>query len=217
MNSCVHIMMRSFQRFIVLSAFMAVLLSGCAEKGPILLSVGYPIPEGQPAVAAKAVVGVSPFKDERGKRESLIGMRTIPSGMQNDLVVEGTVSGLVTAALKNALKARGFAVKDVPAWDLTAQGMKSGRTGLMLGGVIKKLWLDSKAPNLNTHVAASVQLKITAGDPAGGKIIKTLDVESSVEQDVLYSDSKLEEILSEAIGGAIDQIFNDDDLKKKLQ
>ncbi len=195
-----------------------LLLAGCAEKGPILLSVGYPLPEGKPAAAkAKVVVGVSSFKDERGKTESLIGSRTIPSGQQNDLVVQGTVSGLVAASLKDALKARGITVKDVPQWDLTAEGMKADRIGLLFGGAIKKLWLESTATTLKTHLAATVQLKITAGNPADRKIIKTLDVESSVEQDVLYSTSKLEEVLSEAIGGAIDQIFSDEDLKQKLQ
>jgi uncharacterized lipoprotein YajG len=83
--------------------------------------------------------------------------------------------------------------------------------------VIRKLWLESTAVSLKTHVAASVQLRIVAGDPADGKIVKTLNVESSVEQDVLYSPSNLEDALSQALGGAIDQIFNDDDLKKKLQ
>jgi hypothetical protein len=42
-------------------------------------------------------------------------------------------------------------------------------------------------------------------------------VESTVEQDVLYSTSKLEEVLSDALAGAIDQIFKDDDLNKKLR
>ncbi len=205
------------RQLIVLSALAVLFLAGCAEKGPILLSVGYPAPEGKTPAATKAVVGVSSFKDERGKTESVIGSRTIPSGLQDDLVVQGTVSGLVAASLKEALKARGFTVKDVSPWDLTAEGMKSDRIGILFGGVIKKLWLESTGSILKTHLAASVQLKITAGNPADRKIIKTLDVESSVEQDVLYSPSKLEEVLSEALGGAIDQIFSDEDLKQKLQ
>jgi hypothetical protein len=200
-----------------ISALALVLTAGCAEKGPILLDIGYPVPEGKPAAAGKVVAGVAPFRDDRGKPESVLGRRTIPSGLQNDLVIQGTVSGIVAASLKDALKARGITVKDVPVWDRTAEGMKADGIGILFGGVIRTLWLQSTAETLNTHLVASVQLKIVAGDPAGGKIMKTIDVESTVEQDVLYSTAKLEEVLSEALAGAIDQIFNDDDLNKKLR
>ncbi len=207
---------KTIRRFVI-SVLAVIFLAGCAEKGPVLLTIGYPPPEGKPAAKGKVIVGVSTFRDDRGKPDSVIGLRTIPSVLQNDLVVQGTVSGLVAASLKDALKARGFTVKDVPAWDLTAEGMKTEGISLLFGGAIKKLWIESTAVSLKTHVAASVQLKIVAGDPSDRKIIKTLNVESSVEQDVIYSPENLEDALSEALGGAIDQIFNDDDLKKKLQ
>jgi uncharacterized lipoprotein YajG len=200
-----------------ISALALVFIAGCAEQGPILLDIGYPAHEERPAATSKVVAGVSPFRDDRGKPESTLGRRTIPSGLQNDLVVQGTVSGLVAASLKDALKARGITVKDVPGWDRTAEGMKSEGIGLLFGGVIKTLWLESTATTLKTHLIASVQLKIVAGDPADRKIIKTINVDSTVEQDVLYSTSKLEEALSEALAGAIDQIFNDEDLNKELR
>lgn len=209
--------LKKIRWYLGISALALVLIAGCAEKGPILLDIGYPVPEGKPAAAGKVVAGVGPFRDDRGKTESMVGRRTVPSGMQNDLVVQGTVSGMVAASLKDALKARGITVKDVPGWDLTAEGIKSKGVVILFGGVIKTLWLESTATTLKTHLTASVQLKIVAGDPAGSKIIKTIDVESTVEQDVLYSTSKLEEVLSEALAGAIDQIFNDDDLNKKLR
>ncbi len=211
--------LKKIRWFLGISALALVLVAGCAEKGPILLDIGYPAPEeGKPAAAAKAVVaGVAPFRDDRGKAESIVGRRTIPNGIQDDLVVQGTVSGMVASTLKGALKVRGIKVKDVPGWDLTAEGMKSEGVGILLGGVIKTLWLKSTGETFKTHLIASVQLKIVAGDPAGGKIIKTIDVESTVEQDVLYSTSKLEEVLSDALAGAIDQIFRDEDLNKKLR
>ncbi len=209
--------LKKIRWYLGISALALVVIAGCAEKGPILLDISYPVPEGKPAQAGKVIVGVSSLKDNRGKTESVVGIRKIPSELQNDLVVQGTVSGLVASALKDALKARGFVVKDVPAWDLTAEGMKTEGIGLLFGGEVRKLWLESTAVSLKTHMAASVQLKIVAGDPAGRKIIKTLNVESSFEQDVLYSSANLEDTLSQALGGAIDQIFNDDDLKKKLQ
>jgi hypothetical protein len=44
-----------------------------------------------------------------------------------------------------------------------------------------------------------------------------VEVSSRLEQDVLYSREELEAALSEALSSAIDQIFKDDELKKRLQ
>jgi hypothetical protein len=42
-------------------------------------------------------------------------------------------------------------------------------------------------------------------------------VNSKLDQDVLYSRERLEMILSEALTSAIDQVFKDEELKKRLQ
>jgi uncharacterized lipoprotein YajG len=202
----------------ILSALIALsLLSGCAEKGPILLAVGYQAPEEKTAAASKLTVGVSPFKDGRGMVTSVLGKRTIPSGQVNDLVVQGTVAELATAGLKKALKARGFAVKDASGWDLTAEGMQAAGAALLFGGEIRSLWLESTASQFKTHLQVSVQLRVVAGDVPEKKIIRTIEVSSKLDQDVLYSREKLEEALSEALTSAIDQIFTDEELQKRFQ
>jgi uncharacterized lipoprotein YajG len=202
---------------LLLIAVLAAALHGCAEKGPILLAVAYQEPAEITAAPSNMTVGVSQFKDVRGKGATVLGKRTIPSGLENDLVVQGTVAGIATSSLKKALTSRGISVKNVPSWDLTAEGMKSDGAALLLGGEIKTLWLESTADPLRTHLQASVQIKVVAGDPSEKKIIRTVEVSSRVEQDVLYSRESLEEALSEALTSAIDQIFKDEDLKKRLQ
>jgi uncharacterized lipoprotein YajG len=201
----------------LLMVVLAVLLHGCAEKGPILLTVGYEEPEEKAEAPSKITVGVSPFKDVRGKAASVLGKRTIPSGRENDLVVQGTVAEIAASGLKKALASRGISVKDVPAWDLSAEGMKADGAALLLGGEIKTLWLESTADSLKTHLQASVQIRVVAGDPSEKKIIRSVEVSSRIEQDILYSREKLEDALSEAVSSAIDQIFKDEDLKKRLQ
>ncbi|MGE5809619.1 MAG: YajG family lipoprotein, partial [Nitrospirota bacterium] len=119
-------------------------------------------------------------------------------------------------SLKKELTARGFSVKDVP-WDLTAEGMKSDGSALLLGGEIKTLWLESTSDTLKTHLRATVQIRVVAGDPLEKKIVRSVDVSSRLEQDLLYSREELEDALSEALTSAIDQIFRDEDLKKRLQ
>ncbi len=194
---------------------LVVMLSGCAEKGPILLAVSYQ-PSGEQASPKKITVGVSPFRDARGVAVSVVGKRTIPSGLKNELVVQGTAAEIATASLKQALVSRGIAVKDAAGWDLTAEGMMARGTALVLGGEIKTLWLESTASPVKTHLQVGVQLKIVAGDPSEKKIIRTIDVSSKLDQDVLYSREKLEQALSEALSSAIDQIFKDEELKKIL-
>jgi len=201
---------------VLLALVSIIFAAGCAEKGPILLSVSYQ-PSGEQASPRKITVGVSPFKDARGQAVSVVGKRTVPSGLKNELVVQGTASENATASLKHALASRGIAVKDAAGWDLTAEGMMHGGTALVLGGEIKTLWLESTASPMKTHLQVGVQLRVVAGDPSEKKIIRTIDVSSKLDQDVLYSREKLEQALSEALSSAIDQIFKDGELKGRLQ
>jgi uncharacterized lipoprotein YajG len=198
-------------------AVLAMSLHGCAEKGPILLAVSYQEPAEIAPASSNMTVGVSPFRDVRGKAASVLGKRTIPNALENDFVVQGTVAGVATTSLKKALIARGFSVRDVPSWDLTAEGMKSDSIALLLGGEIKTLWMETTSDTVKTHLQATVQIRVVAGDPSQRKIVRSVEVSSRIEQDLLYSREEVEAALSEALTSAIDQIFRDEDLKKRLQ
>ena len=201
----------------LLVLIMVLMLFGCAEKGPILLAIGYQEPVDKAGVASTATVGVSPLRDVRGKPASVLGKRTIPNGQENDLVVQGTVAEVATLGLKKALAAHGIMVKDAAGWDLTLEGMEPEGAALLLGGEIRTLWLESTATAFKTHLQASVQLKIVAGYLSEKRVIRTIDVSSKLDEDVLYSREKLEQMLSEALSSALDQIFKDEELKKRLQ
>jgi uncharacterized lipoprotein YajG len=208
---------RFYLRLIVPVFILSVLLSACAEKGPVLLTIDYQAPAEKAALATTASFGVSPFRDERGEPVSVLGKRTIPSGMQNDFVVRGTVAATATAILKKAFAARGVAVKDIAGWDLTAEGMNAAGADILIGGEIRTLWLESRPSSMQTHMKASVQIKVTIGDRPEKKIIRTIDVNSKIDQEILYSQERLEAALSEALSSAMDQIFQDDELKKRLR
>jgi hypothetical protein len=208
---------RRFYSCLIVPVFiLSMILSACAEKGPVLLTIGYQAPAEKAGTGSKISVGVSPFRDGRGEPASVLGKRTIPSGMQNDLVVRGTVAETATAIMKEALTSRGIAVKDIASWDLTAEGMNAVGVDLLLGGEIKTLWLESKPSSMQTHLMASVQIKITVGDGLEKKILRTIDVNSKLEQEILYSREQLEAVIAEALSSAMDQIFQDDVLKKRL-
>jgi len=196
---------------------LVMILTGCAEKGPVLLTIGYQAPEEKAGTASTISVGISPLRDERGEPPSVLGKRTIPSGMQSDITVTGTVAETATTILKDAFKARGITVKDIDNWDLTADGMNDAGADLLLGGEIKTLWLESKPSSMLTQLKVSVQIRITVGNRMEKKILRTIDVNSKLDQEILYSQERLESALAEALSSAVNQIFQDDEVKKWLQ
>ena len=193
-------------------------LSGCAQKGPILLDMRYIAPEGTAAAARKVVVGVSPFKDDRAKPASVLGRRITSSGLVNDFVTQGTASELVAAKLKDALQARGVTVKDVAAWDMTAEGIKAEGVDILIAGEIKTLWVESESAVLNTKVVAEARLRVSAADVKDRKILRALLLTSKLERtDFSFSITTVEDTLSSALSSAIDQFMNDEELKNKIQ
>jgi galactitol-specific phosphotransferase system IIB component len=202
---------------ISLIGLLLVLLVGCAEKGPIVLDVSYQPPATKSVAAPKVVIGVAPFKDDRANA-LILGKRKIADDVQDDFVVAGaSVSGLVTERVKDAFKARGFVVKD-SAWDRTEAGIKDDGADILISGEIKALNVDSVAlPLFKTNTKAVVQMKIVAADKSEKKVIRTLALNSTVEQEGLYSREKVGAMISEALSSALDQIFKDEELNKKLK
>lgn len=200
--------------------FMLVMLvvAGCAERGPILLDIGYRTPEGTVAPARKLVVGISPFKDARGKTASVLGLRVTSSDVTNDYVVQGTAADAVAARLKEALIARGIAVKEAPAWDLTPEGITAEGVDLVLGGEIKTLWVESTSKVLNTTIMAEAQLRVIAADAKEKKTIRALTLKSKLERtDFSFSLANVEDTLSGVLSSAIDQLLNDEEMKQRIR
>jgi len=204
---------------IVFAFVLAAFLAGCAQKGPVLLeNIKYQAPEGLAAGSPKLVVGVSPFKDDRGKTSSVLGKRTIPNYIENDLVVQGTVADLVATSLKDALKARGIMVKDAPEWDMNAESIKGSGIDILIGGEIKTFWVEAVSQPLNFKVNAAVQLRVSAADVGEKKLIRTIVLNSKIErQEVASSFESVEGAVSEALSSALNQLLNDDEFKKTIR
>ena len=211
--------MKQSRIYIGIAVLFAVFSSGCASQGPILLDFQYQPPQAVTPEAVKVTVGVSPFKDDRGKGASVIGKRFVASGDHtNDLVVQGIAADKVTAALKSALKARGIAEKNYTAWDLTEAGIPSDGAGLLISGEIKKLWVETTSRFANTTVKAEVQIRVSVADMAQKKVIRIVNVNSTMErQNLTFSTGVVESVLSDALTAAIDQIFADEELKNRLK
>ncbi len=213
-----EVLMKQAMLRVLLSVMTVGMLSACAEKGPVLLDgIKYQAPEALVAGVPKIVVGVAPFKDDRGKTASVLGKRTIRNYIENDLVVQGTTAVLVTEAFKDALKSRGVTVKDAPAWDMKSETVQGDGFDILIGGEIKMLWVEVVSQPLNVKIAAEVQLRVSTADVAEKKIFRTLVLNSKMErQDVAFSFESVSGALSEALSSALDQLMKDEEFKKKI-
>ncbi len=211
--------MKHSRIYIGIAVLFAFFSSGCASQGPVLLDFQYQPPQAVSPEAAKVTVGVSPFKDNRGKVASVVGKHSFDSSNQtSDLVVQGTVADKVTAALKSALKARGIAERDYAAWNLTEAGIPSDGSDLLVSGEIKNLWVKTTSRFADTTAKAEVQIRISVADMSQRKVIRILNVNSTMErQSLTFSTGVVESALSDALTAAIDQIFADEELKNRLK
>ncbi len=206
---------------IAFTLLLLMSLTGCAtQKGPLLMSdIQYLSPEGMVAAASKIVVGVSPFKDVRGKPASVLGVKkSTSSSSEVDLVIQSTGADMVTARFKDALKARGFAVKDVPAWDMTSEGVKADGVDVLISGEIKSLWVETVTSILSVDLKADAQLRMVAADVSDKKILRATTVSSSLDRkNIAFSFEYVQQTLSEVLSAAMNQFFDDEEIKKKLK
>jgi hypothetical protein len=201
------------------AVLVPLLFFGCGPKGPILVSMSYRAPQDLVEETRKVVVGVSPLRDERGTSASVLGRRSQASSNQgNDLVVQGTVSDIATTALKDAIERRGFAVKDVPEWDLPGGAAAVKGVDILVGGGIKNLRLDAVTKTVKVSYKVDVQLRMSAADASERRVFRKLMLNCAMErEDVKFSVSRAESLLSEALSSAIDQLMDDEEFRKNLR
>lgn len=203
---------------VILAAFLIAVAVGCAGKGPILIEgVEYKAPEGLTAGQANTIVAVSPFRDMRESKASVIGQRKIRDAVSNDLVVQGNAADMVDGAIRASLKARGIQSRNAAAWDLNEASIKAENSDILVGGEIKALWIDVISEPLSVNYKAVVQLRVSTADVKDGKVLRTLNLSSSQERkDVVYSDYTVQDVLVAALSSAIDQLLNDEEFKKNI-
>ena len=215
MTACISLF--KLGRGIAILSLLA-LSAGCAEKGPILIEgIAYKAPEGVTAGKGSTVIAVSPFRDVRQTKSSVIGQRQIREYIANDLVVQGTAADIVSGAVHEALTVRGIQSKHSTDWDLAETSISAEGADILVGGEIKTLWIEVHSQPVNVKYKAVVQLRVSAADAKDKKILRTLNLSSSLErEDVVYSDYTVQEILAAALSSAIDQLLNDEEFKKNI-
>ncbi len=194
-------------------------LSACATSGPVLIgALRYERPQGMGSVRPGLSVAVGVFNDQRGVAPSLIGKRILPSaGVENELVVGGSAADMVSSVMKQALSARGIEVKEALQWDLSLENIPD-IADLFIWGEVKAMDVYAESRPLSVSYKADVQIRLMAADAKQKKLIRTLNLNSRLErQDIVFSFSTVEDMLTEALSSAIDQVFADQEINKRLQ
>ncbi|MEW6441934.1 MAG: hypothetical protein AB1640_13445 [bacterium] len=201
-------------RWTLVMTMVTGLLFGCAHQGPILVKVGYQAPAGIVPAKHKMVVGISHFQDARGKPNSVVGVKSkVSTESQEDLVVQGRLSDLVTAGFKEALQKRGYVVKDVPAWQ-PGGAVDAAGADVLLGGEIKSLWMEVTSKALKVRYKADVKILASTLD-VETQVTRTHDLNCAQErEDIKFYPELVESLLSEALSTAVDQLMKGEELKK---
>ncbi|MDH4163070.1 MAG: hypothetical protein OEW15_10330 [Nitrospirota bacterium] len=205
--------------FLVILSMLLALTAGCAEKGPILIEgITYQTPEGAAAGKGNTVAAVSTFRDLREVQPSVIGKRQIGNDISNDLVVQGTAADMVTGMIREALKVRGIEARSAAAWDLSDASINAEGADILVGGEIKALRVEVISQPFKVRYKAMVQLRVSAADVKERKVLRTLNLSSSLEQEnVSYSDYIVQEMLSEALSSSINQLLSDEEIKNRIR
>lgn len=199
--------------------FLPGFMAGCAEKGPILIDgITYQAPEGLTAGRGIVMVAVSSFRDLREAKPSVIGQRQIRDYISNDLVVQGTAADMVAGALTEALRARGIRSGAAATWDLSESTINAEGADIVVGGEIKALWIEVLSQPFKVKYKSIAQLRVSVADVKEKKVLRTVNLSSSLEQEqVSYSDYTVQDLFGKTLSSAVDQLLNDEELKKKIR
>jgi ABC-type uncharacterized transport system auxiliary subunit len=102
-------------------------------------------------------------------------------------------------------------VKDVPAGPATG-------ADLVVSGEIRTFWVDVRSQPLNVRTKANVQLRAVLEEGPERKVFRTVNLNSAIDrQDMAFSFDTVQNALSEALTGAVNQLLSDEEFKKRIE
>ena len=125
----------------------------------------------------------------------------------------------VANGIKEYLKKAGYKVADkIMQWDLKEGTMPKGKGKVIIGGSIEELEVTCWRGVFSHSYKTNLKLTIVIADLAKGKILYKRNVESSSSRDdVSFSEAQLGGQLSNALGDAIEKVFEEKALAQKIK
>ena len=179
-------------------------LLACATPARYMLSLD---PFTPPATAPQGEkVVVTPFTDEREvKEQGLIGSRG--EGPTPIYLLQGDPAVLLTQEVKDYLLRKGLVVGgESPPWDLTLKGLDPSWGPLVIGGKLRRLWVEvggGPVPPCKAQVAVDFAV-------AKGRKVYWRKVELEVERRLgAFKEEKVAKLLEDLFREAIERGLSD--------
>ena len=138
----------------------------------------------------------------------------VPLFSKNDIPTRVVANGI-----KEYLKKAGYKVADsIVQWDLKEGTMPKEKGKVIIGGSIDELEITCWTGVFSNDYKANLKLAIVVADLAKGKILYKGNVESaSSKTDVSFSEEQLGTEASNALGAAIEKIFEGKTVAQKIK
>ncbi len=201
-----------------------LLAAGCAGLKTHRLDLRYT--PGQPAAVEAAagplpVVGLAPTRDARGLADpAAIGRRVTNDGTVEPMVPDRErPEAIITEALRSTLAAAGYTVRPLPAWDLRAESLDPSWGDAVLGAELLEFWTEARSRDLmRTRLASRARVRLVLADPKARRIVWTNAVESAVQDEVNFFETKdASAAASEVLTAAIRSLAASAELRDRLQ
>lgn len=208
-----------------LTVLVAGLLpAACAGLKTHRLDLRYtpgPPPAVETAARAMPVVGLAPTRDARGLADpAAIGRRVTSDGTIEPMVPDRErPEAIVTEALRSSLAMAGYTVRPLPAWDLRAESLDPSWGDVVLGTELLEFWTEARSRDLmRTRLTSRARVRLVLADPKAGRIVWTNAVESAVQDEVNFFETKdASTAASEALTAAIRSLAGSAELRDRLQ
>jgi hypothetical protein len=223
-------MMKKIQSYCL--AFLALIaafsFSGCAATGIYSVNMGY---DAQKAMiptylkpdqkALQTIIAVAEFTDTRKIDDPLVIGRVIEKDGLKVLVLPKQIrpTFAVARGMREYLRKAGYNVSGVVGqWDLKEETIPQiGNSKLTIGGAIEEMEINCRRAFPTNTYTTKMKLTIYLADSAGKKILHRATVEASTSMEhVSFSEERMGEQASIALGDAIEKMFEKREVAQKI-
>jgi len=171
--------------------------------------------------ASNATIAVAEFTDTRKLDDQSIIGRVVEKGGMKKLVFPKNIKATkaISRGIKEYLRKAGYKVDDKTVqWDLNENNIPRQDNKILIGGNIDELEVFCRRDFPANSYKTDIKLTIYFADIIKGKILYKSTVESSYSREnVLFSEEILGDQASIALGDAIEKLFEDKAVAKKLK
>ncbi len=168
-----------------------------------------------------SVITIAEFIDSRkGDDPMVIGRVVEKDGVKTMVLPKySRPTQAVASGMKRYLSKAGYKISgDAGQWDLKETTIPKINSKVIIGGAIEEMELTCRKGFPTDSYKALMKLTMVLADAASGKIIYRSSVESNTSlEHVSFSEARLEEQINIALADAIEKVFEDKKLARKLK